>query len=137
MIDPELRADIQRWLRYAGEDLETAEEMMRSPTRRPRIICWLSQQAAEKAIKAALFYVNIEPPRTHSLNRLCLLLPEGWYLKDHAVDLTQMTEWAVETRYPGEWPEVTEEDAEQAVATARDIFNTILQDLKRHGFPTE
>jgi predicted nucleotidyltransferase len=42
------------WLRYAAEDLETAERMLEGRGFALRWACYLAQQAAEKAIKAAL-----------------------------------------------------------------------------------
>ena len=68
--------DTTRWLRYAREDLITAETPLRQPHVPPRQACWHAQQAAEKALKAALIFLQIDFRRTHDLNVLRDLLPE-------------------------------------------------------------
>ena len=51
-------ADTARWLRYAEEDLTTAETFLGHPHVPPRQACWFAQQSAEKALKAALFFTD-------------------------------------------------------------------------------
>lgn len=72
-IDP--AADAARWLRFAQEDLESAQ--IRQQGRAWRNACWHALQAAEKACKAVLIRNGIAYPRTHDLDRLVLLLPAG------------------------------------------------------------
>lgn len=48
------REDALQWLRYAGEDLEQARRILEQEGFAPRRAAWLAQQAAEKALKAAL-----------------------------------------------------------------------------------
>ena len=43
-----------------------------------------------------------------------------------------MTEWAVESRYPGNWPEAIESDAEKALEQAKQIWNVIGEDIQKH-----
>lgn len=96
-----------RWLRYAEEDLITAETLLEQPRIVPRQACWLAQQAAEKAIKAVLVFLQIDFPRTHDLDALRNLIPVDWQLKTAHPDLASLSEWAVEARYPSEWEEPT------------------------------
>jgi hypothetical protein len=49
MSETEHNAEVQRWLRYAREDLVAAEALVGQRTVAPRHVCWLAQQAAEKA----------------------------------------------------------------------------------------
>ena len=81
----------------------------------PRHICWLSQQSAGKAIKAILVFLAIEFPRRHDLDALRNLVPNDWQVKTEHADLAMLTEWAVEARYPGDWPDATAADARAAV----------------------
>ncbi|MDE0483616.1 MAG: HEPN domain-containing protein [Candidatus Poribacteria bacterium] len=64
---PDRLADTARWLRYAEEDLITAEILLRLPHAPPRQSCWCAQQAAEKALKTVLIFLQIDFPRTHDL----------------------------------------------------------------------
>jgi HEPN domain-containing protein len=120
-----------RWLRYAREDLATAVALRGEEGFVPRQVCWLAQQAAEKAIKAALVRLQLEFPRTHDLDLLLNLLPDDWSLHAQAIDLTQLSEWAVEARYPGDWPEATVSDAQTAVQAAESTVNAVAADLSR------
>ena len=73
--------DTARWLRYAEEDLITAETLLTQPQVPPRQSCWLAQQSAEKALKAVLIYLHIDFPRTHDLNILRNLVPNNLAFK--------------------------------------------------------
>jgi len=48
-------------------------------------------------------------------------------------DLAELTEWAVEARYPGDWQEATVEDAQRAARQARAVFESALSDLVEQG----
>ena len=123
--------EARRWLQYAREDLETAETLL-THTLVFRQICWLTQQAVEKMFKAALFALQVNFPRAHDLDLLRNLLPASWQVKEQFSDLAEMTEWAVESRYPGNWPEAIESDAEKALEQAKQIWNVIGEDIQKH-----
>lgn len=48
----------------------------------PRQVCYLAQQTIEKALKAALILEQIVFPFSHDLDRLRIMLPAGWQVKD-------------------------------------------------------
>ncbi len=56
MSSSELLDEVRRWLRFAREDLEAAETLLNEEGYVPRHVCWLAQQAVEKALKGALTY---------------------------------------------------------------------------------
>ena len=130
-------ADTARWLRYAEEDLTTAETLLRQPHVPPRQACWFAQQAAEKALKAALIFLQIDFRRTHDLNVLRDLLPERWHLKTAMPNLRDLNRWAVQARYPETAQEATETDASTAVEHARAILTSVSTELTQHGFLAE
>ncbi len=76
-------------------------------------------------------------PFTHDLDRLRNMLPEGWAVKEDSPDLAGLSRWAVEPRYPGEVIDTTREDAVSAIDQAKEIFETTVNDLKRHGYPPD
>lgn len=129
--------ETRRWLRYAHEDLTSAEAMIGRPDFVPRQACWLAQQASEKAIKAVLVFLQADFPKSHDLDGLRNLIPEGWQLKENHPDLSGLSEWAVEARYPGDWPDAVEADTRIAVEQARAVWRSVCADLSRHGFDTE
>jgi HEPN domain-containing protein len=74
--DPLLVAEALRWSAWASDDLAAARAITSSTTTAfPRQACYLSQQAAEKALKALLIALDIDFPKTHDLLRLRALVP--------------------------------------------------------------
>ena len=133
----ERRAEAIRWLRYASEDIEMAERLAMDGTVSPRYACWHFQQAAEKALKAALVLEGIAFSYACELNELCALMPDSWFLGEERPDLSYMAEWAVETRYPGQWAEQAAEDARRAGADARLAFSLVDAGFRRRGVVVE
>jgi HEPN domain-containing protein len=129
MSGPEHILETERWLKYAGEDLHAAQVIIGEPTIAYRHACWLAQQAAEKAIKSILIFLQIDFHRIHDLDALRNLIPDGWSVKTEFPDLAVLTEWAVEARYPGDWQEANEADARFAVEQATAILDTIKTDF--------
>ena len=129
MMDEQRRHDVGRWLRFAKADLEATEYIANSGTLSPHIGCFHAQQAAEKAIKGALIWIGIEPPRRHDLDLLRTLLPADFLVRSSHQDLSKLTDWGVEIRYPGDWIEATESDSRIAARLAREIWETVLADL--------
>ncbi len=98
----------------------------------PYHVCFWAQQTAEKAFKAAIDQ-PLDP--THDLNDLADLLPDDWQARRVVGRLRQLTEYAVETRYPDARALPTRDDARQAVQQAAAIFRSISRDLQARGFP--
>ncbi len=129
--------DTVRWLRHAEEDLITAETFLGHSHVPPRQACWHAQQAAEKALKAVLIFLQIDFQRTHDLNVLRDLLPESWHLKTALPNLGDLNRWAVGARYPDDVQEATETDASEAVKQARAVWKVASTELTQHGFLVE
>ena len=132
MSEPEILAEVGRWLRYAHEDLRAAEALLGQGM--PRQALFHAQQTAEKATKAIFVFLQTEFPYTHDLDRLRSLLPEGWESKKDPPDLAELTFWATRGRYPGSSREATEDEASAAIEQARKVYEETLKDLKRHGY---
>jgi len=89
------------WLRTAAKDLKAAQNMLAAGDQfEPYHVCFWAQQAAEKAFKAALIFSARPLDPTHDLNDLADLLPDDWQARRVVGRLRQLTEYAVETRYP-------------------------------------
>lgn len=130
MSATERLAESERWLQYAREDLKLASVGLENSDVTPRHCCNLSQQAAEKALKAALVLLGIEFLYRHDLEYLNSLLPVDWQLNADRVDLEQLSTWAVEARYPGDWTPPTEDDAREAVEQAQAILTAIERSIE-------
>ena len=51
----------------------------------------------------------------------------------HVCFLSQQSEWAVEARYPGDWPEATIEEAREALGLAREVYKYTAGDFEERG----
>lgn len=118
-----------RWLRFAAEDLATAERLLEVDWAPPRHVCFFAQQAAEKALKAALMHQRQDFPFTHDLDVLRNRLPPGWPAVHALPPLGRLTRWAVGARYVGDWPEPRHADARDAAAFARQVLDAVRKDL--------
>lgn len=112
-----------RWLEYARNDLQAASIILLRDDVAPRTACFLAQQSAEKALKAILVLKGFNVIKTHDLDAIYEKLPKKESTVFESLDLTWLTEWSVESRYPGDWPEASGEDAKKAVTIATEVLD--------------
>ncbi len=117
--------EVRMWLRYAREDADVAQVIAAAPHLSARSACWHAQQAAEKALKAALSAAGQDVPRTHNLVALRAQLKTDVANALDITELAELTAWAVESRYPGDWDEPTADDAHRAASIAVRVLGTI------------
>ena len=72
-------------------------------------LCYQSQQAVEKALKGLLIYYGVEPEFTHNIGILLNELEGFTEIPENIKETTRLTKYAVITRYPGEYDEITKE----------------------------
>lgn len=123
-------SDAKVWINYSESDLRAANTLLKSKEFFPLQVCFLSQQCAEKAIKAILIFEEVNFPKIHDLDRLRDLIPKGWKVKEQFQDLAELTIWAVESRYPGDMPDVTEQEARETLRLAGAVFDTVSTELQ-------
>jgi HEPN domain-containing protein len=99
LSDREARAEADRWLRQAAEDLDTAQRL--ADIGKHYAACFFAQQAAEKAVKASLYGRGAEMVRGHSvadlLAALTAVAPSFEVLRKRAAPLDA---YYIPTRYP-------------------------------------
>lgn len=105
------------WLRFAKSDLALAR-VGRAPDVRLGVLCYLCQQAAEKALKAVLLSQQVEFPPTHNLQDLFNLLPPPLSAPPEIKKAAGLSGFAVKGRYPLEWVDVQPAEYEKAVKLA-------------------
>jgi HEPN domain-containing protein len=123
------------WLAYALGDLEAARSQSGRRVR-PRIVANLAEQAAEKAIKAALVLDGTDPPKSHDLDDLRNRLQSRWRVKRRFPDLARLSRYASESRYPDDIPPVTPIQSATAVRQAVAVVRITREDFGRLGIPT-
>lgn len=133
MSDDRIR-DALVWLDFAADDLHACRSR---PGRhfRPRHVANLAQQAAEKALKAAVVLSDQTPPKTHDLERLRSMLPGGWRAKQHPPDLERLSSYGVRARYPDNAIQVTALESAVAVRQAVAVMKAVQRDFERAGVP--
>jgi HEPN domain-containing protein len=91
-------------------------------------LCYDAQQAAEKALKALCILHGIVFQRIHDIAYLLELLERGNVEIPTKVEKSKiLTSYAVETRYPGDYTPVSEDDYKKAVKAAEVIFKWVEQ----------
>ena len=122
------RQATQEWFTKAEHDLRAAEILVTSATVLPDVAVYHCQQAAEKTLKAFLFFHHVPFRKTHDLGELgaaCITLdPSLADVVDRAVDLTP---FAWQFRYPGDdRGDPSVDDALEAIEIARLTYETVL-----------
>ena len=114
------RTEIVRdWLRHARSDLQLGKAALHTQDVLPEDACFHAQQCAEKGLKALLFQLDISFPRTHAIEVLLDLLKEnGLNIPEGVDEAFELSEYAVQTRYPGEWEAVTQAEAQGTLERA-------------------
>jgi HEPN domain-containing protein len=88
-------------------------------------LCFEAQQAAEKSIKAMLIYLSGDYPKRHSFTLLLAKLEEFRSVPDTIKEVVELTDYAVQTRYPGDYYPVTEAEYERALELAERVLGWV------------
>jgi HEPN domain-containing protein len=113
--------DPHEWLRRARSNLARAKN--RIPEACLEDLCYDSQQAAEKAIKAVFIHRGLAFQYTHDLAKLVTdLRRAGCGIPKYLDGAKRLTRFAVETRYPGLSGPVTERQYRGTVRLAEAVL---------------
>jgi HEPN domain-containing protein len=118
---------VGQWVAKAEEDFLAADTLIASGAECADVIAFLSQQAAEKLLKAYLTWLQIDFPRTHDIGRLLdILAGADADTAERLANADALSDYGVEIRYPGELPVLTIDAAKQAFALALQVRAAIL-----------
>ena len=116
------RGLIRQWLARAEEDFGLAEHLVSEGSPYLGAVGFHSQQAAEKFFKAVLVRHQVEFPKTHNLGELLDLVAKvDSGLAQSLQEASVLNPYGVEIRYPGDFPEMTINDAKAAVSLAEKV----------------
>jgi HEPN domain-containing protein len=87
--------------------------------------CFQLQQAAEKALKGLLIYYGVEPEFTHNISKLITNLEEHTEIPKNVRKSINLTNYAIQTRYPGEYTDITKEEYEESIIIAKDCLDWV------------
>lgn len=129
---------VKDWLYLANEDLKIARILLKESIYHS--VCFHSQQAAEKSLKAFLLAREGKVFRMHSLNGLVGASPFTKKAFHEYLDHIEfLDQFYIPTRYPdalpGSLPEglPTKEDAERALDYAEELAGLVKDDLDQGG----
>jgi HEPN domain-containing protein len=121
---------VKKWLIKAMGDLKVAENETKLPLEGvvTEAICFHSQQAVEKFLKAFLITKNVEFGKTHNLEfliELCGKEDEEF----RKVDVGDLSFYAVEVRYPDEFYTPSVEEAKECLKIAKMVKEFVMSKL--------
>ena len=130
MREENKKINLGRWFKKGDEDELNVLSILKHRDGTPSAACFLSQQLAEKYLKALLIFHDQEIIKIHDLVRLESTLvnfsPEIKALHD---ELDLLSDFYIETRYVGDFPEFSWDDAEKAYAAAKKIKEFVLKKI--------
>lgn len=113
---------VTQWIERAEDDYKGAGVLLKA--RGPySLVCFHSQQAVEKILKGYLIYGEGDLEKIHQVDDLlksCALIHTGFL--DYRDDALYLTKFYITTRYPGDFPEFSANDAREAYIAAEAII---------------
>ena len=128
--DPTKPGSGRDWLNHAASDLRFARLGLADPDVMRNQVAFHAQQAAEKSLKAVLVDQSLRFPRTHDLAALVEMLQLAGVPLPATIQIEALTPFAVETRYPGVFAQVTTQEAGAAIDSATAVFEWASQFIK-------
>jgi HEPN domain-containing protein len=114
--------EAQRFLKKAAQDEYVVVRLLEDPAAPDEQLGFHAQQAVEKLLKAALFLVGAQPPRSHHLAQLdALLSTANQPMPAPLQSLLDLTPFAVQWRY----------DDDPGPPMTLDERRTLLADIRR------
>jgi len=130
--DEAIKDLVNKWIKKAENDLLTAERGLSFEDPITQTVCFHCQQAAEKYLKAFLVHHQIYFAKTHKIMELltsCATVDASF--RDQLQDADNLTDYAVEIRYPDVLLEPTIKDAKEAFEIALKVKQFVLKKLKK------
>ncbi|AAN50079.1 HEPN domain protein [Leptospira interrogans str. 2003000735] len=118
------------WLTHAKSDLllskfyDSKEILLNQ-------LCYHAQQSVEKSIKAILIQSKVNFKFTHNIKNLIASLPQEIEKPNFFKDLPILTDYAVSTRYPGDYEEILLSEYKTAIFLAQQTFDWAEAILKK------
>lgn len=125
---------IAEWLFFAQSDLKSAKASMRDGIY--HIVCFHTQQTAEKSLKALLAAKGKIPAKTHDLIYLLKNLADYSLPEKFKEELNYLNQFYIPTRYPDAFPGSLPEglpsqiDAQKAIDYAQKILDYVKNKIK-------
>ena len=116
--------EFEDWLQRAESNLEIARRA-RGEKVFLEDLCFEAQQAAEKALKALLIYLSGDYPMVHAFTLLLERLEQHVAVPEPIREVLELTDYAVQIRYPGDYYPVSVEEYERALELAERVLSWV------------
>ena len=127
---------IEDWLKRSNSNLARAEAGKVSSEVLYEDLCFDIQQAVEKVFKALCIKEGIDFPRTHNIEFLIEKLEKkGVKIPENIKKAKMLTEYAVETRYPGDYDPVEEDEYKEMLKIGQDVIKWIKKVINSNHDP--
>ena len=101
-------------------------------------LCFDAQQSVEKALKSLCVIYEIIFPKTHDIAYLIELLEKKNLIVPNDVQNAKiLTGYAVETRYPGDYEPVDENDYLKAIEIAEKVLRWVKKQVDKEQLPPD
>ena len=131
-----MKADVsRRWLAKAENDLKAVKHLLTFEDSPTDVISFHCQQSVEKYLKSYLTLVGVRVKKTHDLETiLYLCIRDNKDFKElDSEEISNLTFYAVEIRYPEEYIELTISEAEELYKIARKVRDFVRGKLREKG----
>jgi HEPN domain-containing protein len=126
------------WLQRAKSNMARAKAGRVSPDILYEDLCYDAQQAVEKAFKSVCIIHEIVFPKTNDIAYLIELLEKGGVeVPENLQNAKILTGYAVETRYPGDYEPVDEEDLRKAIEIAKEVLKWVKKEMDEGQRPPD
>jgi len=120
--DPAIIRAAQGWVRKAENDFSNATNEIKRGKKSPLdTVCFHAQQTVEKYLKAILVLKGIDFGRTHDISILLAMVPRNIRPEMSKLEQVTLVDYAVTSRYPGDYEPISMADARKAVAMSRKV----------------
>jgi len=116
--------EFEDWLQRAESNLEIARRA-RGEKVLLEDLCFEAQQAAEKALKALLIYLSGDYPMVHAFTLILERLEQHVTVPEPIREVVELSDYAVQIRYPGDYYPVSEDEYERALELAERVLRWV------------
>ena len=95
-------------------------------------LCFEAQQAAEKSIKALLIFYEDAFPKVHSFVLLLKRLEKFVSIPKDVRKVLDLSDYAVQTRYPGDYYPVKAGEYRKAIKVAERVFDWACREIEKN-----
>lgn len=124
-----LPSHVQEWFNRAGDDELSIRALLKDQDGAPSTVCFLSQQMAEKYFKALITFTKQPFRKAHDLVELASLSLKELNIEnpDLISSANYLNRFYIEARYPGDYPEFTWQEANEAFENAEQVKRLVTE----------